>query len=99
MKENPASAGWSPAGSVDYQPYPHEGCEREQHDDNGCKHRRLCATGGSTPPEEAEVYYSPFRYSARGMRRRLKSLKISRAALWPGAPVTPPPGWPPEPHK
>jgi hypothetical protein len=29
------------------------------------------------------------------MRLRLKSRKISRAALWPGAPVTPPPGWPP----
>jgi hypothetical protein len=33
------------------------------------------------------------------VRLRLKSRKISRAALWPGAPVTPPPGWPPEPHK
>ena len=30
--------------------------------------------------------------------RRLKSRRISRAALWPGAPVTPPPGWVPEPH-
>ena len=39
------------------------------------------------------------RYRARAMRLRLKSRKISRAALWPGAPVTPPPGWPPEPHK
>ena len=27
-----------------------------------------------------------------------RSLIISRAALWPGAPVTPPPGWVPEPH-
>jgi hypothetical protein len=32
-------------------------------------------------------------------RRRLKSRKISRAALCPGAPVTPPPGWLPAPHK
>ncbi|MEA3150399.1 MAG: hypothetical protein QOD56_1338, partial [Gammaproteobacteria bacterium] len=31
-------------------------------------------------------------------RPRLKSAMISRAALWPGAPVTPPPGWVPEPH-
>jgi len=39
------------------------------------------------------------RYRILAMRLRLKSRKISRAALWPGAPVTPPPGWPPEPHK
>ena len=31
-------------------------------------------------------------------RPRRKSARISRAALWPGAPVTPPPGWVPEPH-
>ena len=43
--------------------------------------------------------YSHFRYRALAMRLRLKSRRISRAALWPGAPVTPPPGWPPEPHK
>ncbi len=30
--------------------------------------------------------------------RRPASLRISRAALWPGAPVTPPPGWVPAPH-
>ena len=29
----------------------------------------------------------------------LRSRAISRAALWPGAPVTPPPGWAPEPHR
>src|SRR5690606_17524479 len=29
----------------------------------------------------------------------LRSRKISRAALWPGAPVTPPPGWAPEPQR
>ena len=29
---------------------------------------------------------------------RRKSAMISRAALWPGAPVTPPPGCVPEPH-
>ena len=28
----------------------------------------------------------------------LKSFSISRAALAPGAPMTPPPGWVPEPH-
>ena len=28
----------------------------------------------------------------------LKSFRISRAALAPGAPITPPPGWVPEPH-
>src|SRR3984893_18496363 len=39
------------------------------------------------------------RYRILAMRLRLKSRKISRAALWPGAPVTPPPGWPPDPHK
>ena len=31
-------------------------------------------------------------------RPRRKSAMISRAALWPGAPVTPPPGCVPEPH-
>ena len=34
----------------------------------------------------------------RRNRRRRKSLKISRAALCPGAPVTPPPGWVDAPH-
>src|SRR5882724_3662850 len=31
-------------------------------------------------------------------RPRRKSAMISRAALWPGAPVTPPPGCVPDPH-
>jgi hypothetical protein len=31
-------------------------------------------------------------------RRARKSRVISRAALWPGAPVTPPPGWVEAPH-
>ncbi len=31
-------------------------------------------------------------------RPRRKSAMISRAELWPGAPVTPPPGWVPAPH-
>ncbi len=34
----------------------------------------------------------------RRSRRRRKSLKISRAALCPGAPLTPPPGWVEAPH-
>ena len=34
----------------------------------------------------------------RGHRRRRKSFSISRAALCPGAPVTPPPGWVEAPH-
>ncbi len=34
-----------------------------------------------------------------GQRRRLASRRISRAALWPGMPVTPPPGCVPEPHR
>jgi hypothetical protein len=34
--------------------------------------------------------------SSRGQR---KSLAITRAALCPGAPVTPPPGWVPAPHR
>ena len=37
--------------------------------------------------------------AARVIRRhRPPSARISRAALWPGAPVTPPPGWVPAPH-
>jgi hypothetical protein len=36
---------------------------------------------------------------ARPANRRLPlSARIARAALWPGAPVTPPPGCVPEPH-
>src|SRR5207302_448197 len=30
---------------------------------------------------------------------RRTARRISRAALWPGAPVTPPPGWAPEPNR
>ena len=37
-------------------------------------------------------------YHARLSVRRLKSARISPAALCPGAPATPPPGWVPEPH-
>lgn len=32
-------------------------------------------------------------------RHFLLSARIALAALWPGAPVTPPPGWAPEPHR
>ena len=35
---------------------------------------------------------------SRGSRRRRKSFTISRAALRPGRPLTPPPGWVDEPH-
>ena len=35
---------------------------------------------------------------AARQRRRRQSRSTSRAALWPGAPVTPPPGWVPAPH-
>ena len=37
-------------------------------------------------------------HAARKRARRRKSARIWWAALWPGAPVTPPPGWVPEPH-
>src|SRR5688572_27487358 len=42
--------------------------------------------------------------STRSIRRgrlahRLRSLTMILAALWPGAPITPPPGWAPEPHR
>jgi len=39
-----------------------------------------------------------FNQAAVLSRPRLKSARISRAALCPGAPVTPPPGWVPAPH-
>ena len=32
-------------------------------------------------------------------RRAFRSARISRAAFWPGWPVTPPPGWAPEPAR
>ena len=37
-------------------------------------------------------------HATRRSRPRRKSARISRAALWPGAPVTPPPGCVPAPH-
>ena len=37
-------------------------------------------------------------HATRRTRPRRKSAMISRAALWPGAPVTPPPGCVPAPH-
>jgi 2-keto-4-pentenoate hydratase len=36
---------------------------------------------------------------SRHRRLSLRSRAISRAALWPGTPVTPPPGWAPEPQR
>ena len=45
------------------------------------------------------LFKSLLRLTAPHTRRRAKSLRISRAALWPGTPVTPPPGCAPEPQK
>ncbi len=42
------------------------------------------------------IPYTPARKCLAPLARR--SRMISRAALWPGAPVTPPPGWVAEPH-
>jgi len=39
------------------------------------------------------------RLFAHARTRALKSFRISRAALAPGAPITPPPGCVPEPHR
>src|SRR5215813_10710582 len=39
-----------------------------------------------------------WRAQRRRRRRRRRSAMIARAALWPGAPVTPPPGCAPEPQ-
>src|SRR5215813_843227 len=39
-----------------------------------------------------------WRTQRRRRRRRRRSVRIARAALWPGAPVTPPPGCAPEPQ-
>ena len=36
---------------------------------------------------------------AAQLLRFLRSARISRAAFWPGWPVTPPPGWAPEPAR
>lgn len=43
-------------------------------------------------------FFARFNQAARLSRPRLKSARISRAALCPGAPVTPPPGWVPALH-
>lgn len=43
-------------------------------------------------------YPEHWRLKSLQKRRAFASFRISRAALWPGAPVTPPPGCVPAPH-
>ena len=63
--------------------------------------RRASCRGSFTGPAATRAGRTPLyvrlgrRCFAAGPR---KSRRISWAALWPGAPVTPPPGWVPEPH-
>ena len=66
------------------------------------------ARGTTAPPKDGVVEGAQSRKArkvfvkcdrpANYRRLRFRSLRISRAALWPGAPVTPPPGWVPAPH-
>ena len=57
--------------------------QRSQHDD-------------MAKPDQSDAATAP---EAMSRARPLPiSRRISRAALWPGSPVTPPPGWVDEPH-
>src|ERR1700685_4120025 len=62
----------------------------------GCALFHILADGGAHPASAFHTRVSP--YAPLGHRRARKSRSISRAALWPGAPVTPPPGWVEAPH-
>ena len=53
--------------------------------------------GGARPGQGLPVSVAGSRVEDRRPRHPRRSLRISRAALWPGMPVTPPPGWVPAP--
>src|SRR5690606_23786357 len=54
------------------------------------------AAAGIRRGDAAEMILKTLAHAPPVHQRLLRSRRISRAALWPGAPVTPPPGWAPE---
>src|SRR5579863_4083367 len=66
---------------------------------DGGEDQRLAPRRGQLPPEPRTLRAALARgHATRRSRPRRKSVRISRAALCPGAPLTPPPGWVPAPH-
>lgn len=76
-------------------------CAACRQDENGRRHTPCSPFLESFQPRlsvRRDVDDTRSRYAANGYHMRLKSRRTSRAALRPGRPVTPPPGWDPAPH-